>query len=58
MKKQVLNFKQMSKEDIAKFLCNLVEEVAEYDCCDYCPAQNECHIGHTGFLDWVVDENV
>lgn len=63
MKKQVLKYKQMSKEELAKFLCEIVDDAIytasdKFCPCDYCPAQNECRINHCGFLDWLDDENV
>ena len=63
MKKRVLKYKQMSKEELAKFLCEIVDDAVytagdKFCPCDYCPAQNECGINHCGFLDWLDDENV
>ena len=66
MKKQALKYKQMAKDELAQFLCDLVEDVTDgtmvngpyVHCCDVCPAQNECHDGHIGFLDWLDDEDI
>ena len=63
VKKQMLKYKQMPKEELGKFLCDLVEDVVysadDNKCaCDYCPAQNECKLNHNGFIDWLDDENV
>ena len=47
------NIKQMSKEDLAAFLCNLMCA----DCCETrCPARAECSYGHSGMLDFLDKE--
>ena len=63
MKKRILKYKQMSKEELAKFLCELVDDAVynsdvSKDSCCYCPAQNTCKLNHCGFLNWLDDENV
>ena len=39
----------MSDEELAQFLCNNIT-------CDMCKADEFCHPGHTGWLDWLKDE--
>lgn len=40
-----------SKEELVKFLCSINEN--DPDQCGHCPASELCHIGHTGFADWL-----
>ena len=45
--------KQMDKEELACFLCNLMCA----DCCESrCPAKDYCEYGHTGMKDWLETE--
>lgn len=51
------NIKDMTVNELASFLCNLM--CAE--CCENrCPAKELCHSGHTGMKKWLeseVDDN-
>ena len=48
--------KLMSKEDLGRYLCDLIGEVAGRDDCDVCPAHDLCFIGHNGMVDWLGEE--
>ena len=53
-----IDYKHMSKKEMAQFLCELMEDVVagtQYGCCEVCPVQNKCFKGHTGFLDILFD---
>ena len=50
------NIKQMSKEDLGLFLCDLISEVAGREDCDVCPARDLCFIGHNGMVAWLGEE--
>ncbi len=41
-----------SKEDIASLLCDLMDNTT----CGPCQAQEFCRMGHTGFEDWLEEE--
>ncbi len=45
--------KQMSKEDLAKFLCGLM---SADDCEVTCPAREHCRFQHNGLIDWLERE--
>lgn len=54
---------KMSNEDLANFLCNLIEdkfaEAADklkLDFCDLCPFQKGCRKGHNGVLTYLETE--
>ncbi len=48
------NIKQMSKEDLAKFLCDM--QSAD-DCANSCPARDMCRLGHNGMVKWLESED-
>jgi hypothetical protein len=50
------NIKQMSKEDLGHYLCNLIGEVAGRKDCNVCPAYYLCFIGHNGMVEWLDGE--
>lgn len=50
------HLRQMTDEELAEFLCDLVPESDEYDDCCMCPATKTCKRGHTGFIDWLKAE--
>jgi hypothetical protein len=50
------NIKQMSKEDLGRYLCNLITEVAGAKDCDVCPARGLCSVGHNGMVEWLDGE--
>jgi hypothetical protein len=46
--------KDMDKEEMSKFLCNLMCA----DCCENrCPASELCCTGHLGMRDWLEKES-
>ena len=52
-------FKKGDKEEIAHILCNIIQDTCtsvEDDFCDRCPATKWCSFGHTGFIDWLEQE--
>lgn len=58
MKRQDL-FKYGTVEQIAEELCNAIDNISredEFNNCNICPASNTCRRGHTGFIDWVLDD--
>ena len=42
---------QMSKEELAKFLCQAFEAG-----CDGCPAYKYCYKGHNGMQEWLEED--
>lgn len=51
--KQYENIKQMDKEELANFLCDLMC----VDCCENrCPARKFCSSRHIGMKDWLESE--
>lgn len=47
------NIKQMDKDELSAFLCNLMcSECYE----NRCPAKEYCRTGHTGMRDWLESE--
>ena len=51
--KNIDRIKQMTAEELATFLCNLMCN----ECCENrCPAQGFCRFGHTGMLEWLESE--
>ena len=57
MKTRFEQLKEMSIEDMTKFLCKFTEAIlvdADIDnVCGYCPASKYCSYGHTGYIDWL-----
>lgn len=46
--------KQMDKDELSNFLCNLMCA----DCCENrCPAKEYCSTGHTGMKKWLESED-
>ena len=50
------NIKQMSKEELGHYLCNLIGEVAGRKDCNVCPAYYLCSIGYNGMIAWLDEE--
>ena len=48
------NIKQMSKEELASFLCEYIGAFTEG--CGYCPARKFCSYGHNGMVKWLESE--
>lgn len=49
----------MTDEELANFLCNLVEIVADKadkSVCDFCPVADMCERGKNGFIPWLESE--
>lgn len=46
--------KKADKSELAHFLCELVSQSSQG--CGTCPANEYCHFGHTGMLDWLEHE--
>ena len=46
------NIKQMSKEELASFLCDHIGAVS----CDYCPASEFCSFRNNGMVKWLESE--
>lgn len=54
--KQLTNadrIRAMSDEEMAKFLCELRSSESYGFPCSYCVAEEFCHDGHTGMIDWL-----
>ena len=43
----------MSDEELAMFLCNFRSYNADVYICEGCKAEQYCHAGHTGTIDWL-----
>ena len=43
----------MSNEELAMFLCNFRSYNADVYICEGCKAEQYCHAGHTGTIDWL-----
>lgn len=43
----------MSDEELAKFLCSIRSSQSYGFPCSYCVAEEFCHDGHTGMIDWL-----
>ena len=43
----------MSDEELAMFLCNFRSYNADVYICEGCKAEQHCHAGHTGTIDWL-----
>lgn len=43
----------MSDEELAKFLCTIRSSQSYGFPCSYCVAEEFCHDGHTGMIDWL-----
>lgn len=47
------HIRSMGDDDLAAFLCNLRSEEASGNACSKCVAEEFCHYGHTGMIDWL-----
>lgn len=45
--------RSMSDEELAMFLCNFRSYNADVYICEGCKAEQYCHAGHTGTIDWL-----
>lgn len=43
----------MSDEELDKFLCSIRSSQSYGFPCSYCVAEEFCHDGHTGMIDWL-----
>ena len=43
----------MSDEELSMFLCNFRSYNADVYICEGCKAEQYCHAGHTGTIDWL-----
>lgn len=49
----------MTNEELASFLCDVMEKIAdetEEDICEICPVSDYCGKGHNGFFNWLDEE--
>lgn len=51
--KRIEKIKQMSAEELARFLCILM---TASDCESRCPASELCYFNHNGMLEWLESE--
>ena len=45
--------RKMNDEELAMFLCNFRSYNADVYICEGCKAEQYCHAGHTGTIDWL-----
>ena len=45
--------RSMTDEELAMFLCNFRSCDADEYICEGCKAEQYCHAGHTGTIDWL-----
>lgn len=46
--------RDMSDEELAKFLCNFRSCGSSEHPCDGCKSEHYCHTGHNGMIDWLL----
>ena len=45
--------RNLTKDQMAEWLCDVMEETSGEDMCDNCPASYMCKIGHRGWLEYL-----